>query len=253
MIWTPVGSTVVNQGWNFTDTVVSGSLFRLTLVGATIGDSFWASQAQKNDDGSIEFNDCRLLPVSQIVQVLEFLAPSYFTHRRLAFKRPSLPSSVQSEVRAAVNDVFLRPSTANGYPASRSNWSIAVEVSDQASNDLLATLSPLLGDLKTSMISLLGKSDAAMSSLTGLARQLSPIGAAVTNVDNQVSHITADIEKISSTGTPAPSGGAGSPSQTYVIGGISQSQLRSPKLFDCLTYIEGNNFLSRNAKLSQES
>lgn len=147
MVWTTVKTISLGSSWQYTEPV-EGEYFRLKHTGAPSNGIIQIAQAEFNQDNSVTLSEAQSIETSKEFDVLEFTTPPYFANRRIAVRKVSQQSSLESQLRSLLKATLFNSSAApsNLFP-TRAGWSIGIEVSDYATPSTTVDLLPLLNQL----------------------------------------------------------------------------------------------------------
>jgi len=145
LTWTAVGDPIlVSTEWQYTEPIESGVFFRLKHLSAPSGALFAIAQVEIDDNG-LHILDSQVLEVERNVSdILKFPLAGCFENRRLAIKRLPKQPTLEQEVRRLFLPGYLQREQDSINIINRSEWQIAIEVSDFVKPEIAAVdLSPI--------------------------------------------------------------------------------------------------------------
>lgn len=144
MVWTASGSILLTSDWQYTEPIPSGSFFCLKHTEAPNGGLFVIAQCEVDDQGKLSLIDSQVLAVEKpISDVIRLSPPGCFAERRIAIKKLPKQPSLEQEIKRLFLPGFLQPNDDKIRIASRSRWSIDVEVSDFVESTATVDLSSI--------------------------------------------------------------------------------------------------------------
>lgn len=134
MAWTQIKTISLSSSWQYTNPV-EGEFFRLKHTGAPAGGLFAIAQAEFNEDNTVNLADVLSLEQGRELDLVRLPKPESFTNRRIAIKRLSQSPSLESELRRLLKSTLFE-SQLISLRRSGSAWSVAIESSDYASEQI---------------------------------------------------------------------------------------------------------------------
>lgn len=145
LTWTSIGDPILlSTEWRYTEPIESGVFFRLNHLNPTYGALFAIAQVEI-DNNELHILDSQVLQVEKgISDVIKFPLPGCFTNRRLAIKRLPKQPTLEQEVRRLFLPGYLQSEEDQIRIINRSEWQIAIEVSDFVEPEIAAVdLTPI--------------------------------------------------------------------------------------------------------------
>lgn len=144
MVWTSIGDPILlSTEWQYTEPITSGEFFRLNHQNPSYGALFAIAQVEINNN-ELHILDSQVLQVEKgISDVIKFPLPGCFTNRRLAIKRLLKQPTLEQEVRRLFLPGYLQSEDDQIRIINRSEWQVAIEVSDYAEPEISLDLTPI--------------------------------------------------------------------------------------------------------------